>query len=165
MDKRYKMLEVTVDEIEKFDDGSLFLAFKDEKGPYAIRIPKDGMVVDNDGQKVNIESGQSIQAIVLNNKPMMAIFPPQYTPDLIVVQTEKKGFVKVGVFNESYVNEENDLKLNMHEQTAIIDSKGNTLTATEIIGKLVAVFYWRTTFSIPAQTSPEKIIVLEPVYS
>ena len=161
MGKRYKLLDVTVKEIETLEDGTLFLTFKDEQGPYNIRVPQNTVIVDNDGEAIELQQGQAIQAVVLSNKPMMAIFPPQYAPDLIVVQTTKKGFLKLGIFNESFVNEENDLKLNIHEETVIVDVQGNQMNAPQIIGKLVAVFYWRTTFSIPAQTPPEKIIVLE----
>jgi len=97
-------------------------------------------------------------AYVDGNKPMILIYPPQYSPELVIVQTDEIGFAEVAQFDENFANE--SLKLNISDETVIENLSGTAVEAKDIVGVDVAVFYKFTTFSIPAQTTPSKIIVL-----
>ncbi|WP_431029945.1 stalk domain-containing protein [Lysinibacillus sp. LZ02] len=143
---------------EKRDNGTYYALIEQQDDMFSIVVGEDTVVVDNTGKTVELQEGMEFTAYVNGNKPMILIYPPQYSPDLIVVQTEEMSFAKVAQFDENFANEE--LKLNISEDTVIENLSGTALQAEDIVGKDVAVFYTFTTFSIPAQTTPSKIIVL-----
>lgn len=128
---------------------------------YSFNINESTLVVDNTGKLKNEwHKGDVFSAYVNLNKPMLAIYPPQYNPELVIVETNQMGFYKVDVFNEDFVNGNNDLKLNLYDELEIVDLDGNIVAVEEIINEPIAVFYTRTTFSLPPQTPPNKIILL-----
>ena len=66
--------------------------------------------------------------------------------------------MEVAQFDENFSND--SLKLNISDETVIENLSGTAVEAKNIVGVDVAVFYKFTTFSIPAQTTPSKILVL-----
>lgn len=100
-------------------------------------------------------------AYVDSSKPVILIYPPQYAPEVIIVETEEVGFVNVSTFDENFINKENTLKLNIAEDTVITNRAGEKLTQADVINKEAVVFYTISTRSIPAQTTPSKIVVLD----
>ncbi|MEG0383766.1 MAG: stalk domain-containing protein, partial [Solibacillus sp.] len=99
------------------------------------------------------------------NQPMLLIFPPQYSPAVVIVEDEKSPTnVVVTDFNEEFINKENDLKLNISDKTVIVNAKGEKVGKEALLENHHAiVFYGATTRSIPAQTSPDKIVVFPKV--
>lgn len=127
---------------------------------YDIIISKDTLILTNTGEQIELKEGQNFTAFVNINKPMITIYPPQYSPEIIIIQTDSKGMVVQGKFNRDFVNDELSLKLNIDEETVMMDIQGNTVSTNEIVNQNILVFYDKTTRSIPAQTSPTKIILL-----
>lgn len=110
----------------------------------------------------SLKEGLLIDAYYDKHKPMLMIYPPRITPEIVIVNDEEKpGNVKVGLFDENLVSLDNDLKLNIGEKTVILNEKGENISAEELKGKELIVFYTVSTKSIPAQTTPTKIIVLD----
>lgn len=110
----------------------------------------------------SLKEGLLIDAYYDKHKPMLMIYPPRITPEIVIVNDkEKPGNVKVGLFDENLVSLDNDLKLNIGEKTVILNEKGENISAEELKGKELIVFYTVSTKSIPAQTTPTKIIVLD----
>ena len=104
--------------------------------------------------KVSIYYGQ--------NTPMMMSLPGQLTPDIIIInEKEERGFVHVGNFNENLVSMDNMLALNITEDTLIVDVDGNKVDKEDLEDKNLIVFYTISTRSIPAQTTPEKVILVD----
>ena len=136
----------------------MYGVIKQQDSVFNIVVGEETVVVDNTGKRVELKEGMDFTAYVDGNKPMILIYPPQYSPDLVIVQTEEIGFAEVAQFDENFANE--SLKLNISDETVIENLSGTAVEAKDIVGVDVAVFYKFTTFSIPAQTTPSKIIVL-----
>ncbi len=52
------------------------------------------------GKKVDLKEGDKIVAYTFANKPQKLIYPPQFNPDVVIVETEEVGFVEVDYFFE-----------------------------------------------------------------
>ena len=155
-----KFLKVTgtLSSLEKNENGLLHGVIEQQDNVFNIVVGQETVVVDNTGKRVELKEGMNFTAYVDGNKPMILIYPPQYSPDLVIVQTEEIGFAEVARFDENFANE--SLKLNISDETVIENLSGTAVEEKNIVGVNVAVFYKFTTFSIPAQTTPSKIIVL-----
>lgn len=155
---KFLKLTGTLASLEKNENGLLYGLIEQQDDVFHIVVEKDTVVVDNTGKQVELQEGMTFTAYVDGNKPMILIYPPQYVPDLVVVQTEEAGFVEIAQFDENFANE--SLKLNISDETVIENLSRTAVDAKDIVGVDVAVFYKFTTFSIPAQTTPSKIVVL-----
>ena len=66
---------------------------------------------------------------------------------------------KLDYFDESLTSEDNTLRLNIGPTTNVETLNGQQYTCSPENSELL-VYYTTTTFSIPAQTTPQKVIVL-----
>ena len=90
--------------------------------------------------------------------PMPLIYPPQY--NAVVAAQEKNGQnVDVDFYNASLVNESQTLKLNMDRSVDVRTTNNQYFQGSPANHNLVVV-YSSSTRSIPAQTTPSKIVVL-----
>lgn len=90
--------------------------------------------------------------------PIPMIYPPQY--NAVAAAREKNGrMVSVGFFNASLVNEEQTLQLNLNGSVDIRTTNNQYYQGSPSNHKLV-VIYETSTRSIPAQTTPSKMVVL-----
>ncbi|GLC86978.1 copper amine oxidase N-terminal domain-containing protein [Lysinibacillus piscis] len=147
--------------IEKLASGAQMTTIQQGENVFSLTIDEQTIVLDSKGNKAELKEGAAFTAYVNKNKPMLAIYPPRYTPEVIIVEAADFGIAEIGTFDKNYVNKQNTLKLNLAKETAITDLQGNKLKAEDMIGKESLVFYGPATFSIPAQTSPYKVLVLE----
>lgn len=108
--------------------------------------------------KDKLVKGLTITAYYDKNKPMLMIYPPRITPEIIVVNGKNMGQVKVSKFNDQYVSLDNELKLNISDETILLNKQGDKIKKEKLQGKELIVFYDISTRSIPAQTTPKKII-------
>jgi copper amine oxidase-like protein len=109
----------------------------------------------------SLKEGDEITAFYKENTPMTMSIPAQLTPDVIVVNDSSKvGFVEVSHFNSELVNIKNELKLNISDDTVLVDIDGDKVDKEDLEDSDLMVFYTITTRSIPAQTTPEKVVVL-----
>lgn len=94
------------------------------------------------------------------NAPVPLILPPQYRA--IVMARIMPGLnVKVDYFDSQLISSDGTLKLNIGPCTRIILQNGQAFTGNPANHNLI-VLYGPTTRSIPAQTTPYKIIVMCP---
>lgn len=84
---------------------------------------------------------------------------------IVIMDTDEDSIVFVDV--DKYVNNDgtvvnasNTLALNLDEESDIIDLNGEKVAYTDVSDKYLAVFYGASTRSIPAQTVPNKVVVL-----
>jgi len=137
-------------------EGAKIIGLEDKEGmPINMIVSKDTFVVNND----KITVGARVTGYFDANAPMILIYPAQYSPKVVVVENEDYQ-VKVDIFNEDLISADNMLKLNISEDTEIIGQDGEDFIGELAGGKLV-VIYTISTKSIPAQTTPLKIIVLD----
>lgn len=115
-------------------------------------------------EKEGFQKGQQIDVYYDKDKPMILIYPPQISPDLVIVQdTKLYGSVKVGKFDGELSSLDNELSLKVDHQTILENTEGQKIERQELNGKELVVFYTMATKSIPAQTVPTKIIALAPM--
>lgn len=101
--------------------------------------------------------GDMITGYYDGNAPVPLIYPPQYRA-LIVVKENNYQNVKVDFFNNQLVSSDGELQLNLSPYTPILLTNGQPFSKNPANRNLI-VIYGPTTRSIPAQTTPYKIIV------
>lgn len=113
----------------------------------------------------DLTEGMEITAVMPANSIMTMSLPPMTPSAMGFVINAEGTSVMVGKFNDELVNEENKLALNISEETSIVSITGTKqgLTAEDIKGNDCLVIYGATTRSIPAQTSPIKVVILPTV--
>lgn len=153
--------------VENFGEGKLFVV-DHEDNLFHFYVDEKTLVFDNTGKEVDIKVGDTISLSVYANQPMIMIYPPRYTPPVVIVQTEEAGFVKVDQFDADHLSVDGELKLNVSDKTVIVNAKGEKVAASELKNHSAIVFYGPTTRSLPPQTAPTKIVVfptLEDFYA
>ncbi len=129
---------------------------------------KDGMqadfIVSQDTPRLTDtkpQAGEAFTGWYDAARPMIMIYPPRYTPDVIQVGALAEGQnVKVDRFDEGLLASEGSLKLNVGKDTEVVNPDGTAFEGN-IAERNLAVVYGPTTRSIPAQTTPIRVIVLE----
>lgn len=105
--------------------------------------------------------GDMIDAYYDKRKPMILIYPPQTTPEVVILHNPKCfGEVKVDQFNQNGLSSDHSLKINIGENTVLLNEQGRHIREKDLRGKELVVFYTFTTRSIPPQTTPTKIVAL-----
>lgn len=102
--------------------------------------------------------GDRVTGYYDGDAPAILIYPPQYQA-LVFVKDNSNQNVKVDYFNSQLVSSDGQLKLNLSPHTQIILTNGQLFSRYPGNRDLI-VYYGSTTRSIPAQTTPSRIIVL-----
>ena len=158
----YKSFTGTVKHISIFPGNRGFAVHRqhvwleDEAGsPVVFVISRDTIFADDMG----ITTGTVITGFYKAHGFAPAIYPPQYAADIIAVNTDSRS-VKVDLFDENLISSDNNLKLNISADTQIVMPDGKAFRG-ELANKKLVVIYNISTRSIPAQTTPARIIVLD----
>lgn len=129
-------------------------------------------VEDTDGNTVNfvmtpstfvvdwetLSSGMTAIFWYRTDAPVPLIYPPQY--NAVVAAQEKNGrFIDVSFYNASLVNEMQTLQLNIDGSVSVRTPNNQFFQGSPANRNLVVV-YTTSTRSIPAQTTPQQIVVL-----
>lgn len=171
---RFVSFDLTIDSIEKDEDTYRLITKNENDGETHVMVSEDFKVIyNNEGKQLKaseLKKGDKITVYTAADKPALLIEPPQYTPDALIVQddtvmsrVEVDKFVKNGGQEDSFINVFGTLVLNVGEgedAPVIVDIDGNKVERAELDGRDLCVFYSITTFSLPPQTPPEKIVVL-----
>ncbi len=152
----------TIDNVEKRED-STYYTVKEDENTNVFVVNDDTLVFDNTGNEVKLQKGDKVMAYTYANKPMLMIYPPQYNPEVIIVETKEMGTVDVDFFNKDLVNTDNSLKLNVDKETELLSLSAKKVTAEDLAEQHLLVFYTISTMSIPAQTPPSKVVVLDTI--
>jgi hypothetical protein len=150
----------TVKAITDFEgvEGSKFVLVESSDGEEAnIILSKHTYVLNN----AAIAVGSVVTGYYDANAPMIMIYPAQYNAEVIVVDNKDYN-VKVDLFDENLLSSDQFLKLNISDETEIILQDGTAFKGVLANRKLI-VLYGASTKSIPAQTTPDKIIVLSQI--
>lgn len=152
----------TIENVEKRKD-STYYTVKEDENTNVFVVNDDTLVYDNTGKEVKLQKGDKVTAYTYANKPMLMIYPPQYNPEVIIVETKEMGTVEVDFFNKELVNTDNTLKLNVGKETELLSLSGKKVKAENLAEQHLLVFYTIATMSIPAQTPPSKVVVLDTI--
>lgn len=138
----------------------------DKEGCYKLMTVEDrtqgivNFVVSPSTYFVNqeiVNPGDQVTGYYDGNAPVPLIYPPQYRA-LVVVKDNNNQNVKVDFFNNQLVSSDGQLQLNLFPYTLILLKNGQPFSKSPSNRNLI-VIYGPTTRSIPAQTTPYKIIV------
>ncbi len=125
-----------------------------QNGIVMLTISSNTFVVDN----VPLRSGLPIFAFYDGNAPVPLIFPPQYQA-VVIGRRMRNESVMLDFFGSDLLNNDGTLRLNLGSSTEVINSNGQRVSCN-LGGQLLLVYYSTTTRSIPAQTTPRKVIVI-----
>lgn len=141
-----------------FRDGcyKFFTVENDEGQIVNFVVSPSTYVVDH----VMLEVGDNVTGYYDGDAPAILIYPPQY-PALVIVKNTNEQFVKVSYFNQYLVSGDGQLQLNLSPDTQIILTNGQSFSRYPANLDLIVIYRY-TTRSIPAQTTPTRIIVLCP---
>ena len=109
---------------------------------------------------ITLKKGDYITAFYDSLAPVPLIFPPRYRA-VVIVPPLRHSFVKVDYFNENLVSGDGQLKLNIAPRTRILLPNNQTFLGN-LGNQDLVVIYGPSTKSIPAQTTPNEVIVLCP---
>lgn len=101
--------------------------------------------------------GDRITGYYDGDAPVPMIYPPQYRALVVAKETDYQN-VKVDFFDEHLVSSDGQLRLNLSVYTPILLTNGQPFSRYPGNRNLIVTF-GPTTRSIPAQTTPYKIIV------
>lgn len=101
--------------------------------------------------------GDRVTGYYDGNAPVPLIYPPQYRA-LVMVKESSSQNVKVDYFNSQLESSDGTLRLNLSPYTQIVLTNGQSFSKYPGNRNLI-VIYGPATMSIPAQTTPYRIIV------
>ena len=130
---------------------------------------QDTLVFDAQGNQLSvsdIEAGDLITVYTGAYTPAPLIMPPQYQAEIIIIE-DPEAESPVFTCADTFVADEeglltglgNTLALNMSDEVEIVDRNGQPCEA-ELANMDLLVFYAESTKSVPAQTTPLKVVVL-----
>lgn len=167
-ESQYMTMSGKIESVEKGKNGYLISVTNEDMGVIFTAAETTFIVNSKDGSFMTFDELQKdmdITGIILKNGPMTLSLPPMTNAVGFVVGTE--SFVTTGYFDEEWVSQDAQpiLQLNIAEETKIVDSKGSkkVFTADDVKEQDCMVVYGATTRSIPAQTTPILVMLLEGV--
>lgn len=160
---RFLSVEGTIVDMEPVRTGSrrsdscqIFTSVEDENGNIVNFIVSSTAYV---ADFVTLKEGMSAAFYYRAFDPAPLIYPPQFNAVAVVPRQRNGQFVTVGYFNSTLVNEEQTLQLNMNSRVSVLTTNNQRFIGSPAEHSLV-VFYETSTRSIPAQTTPRKVVVL-----
>ena len=125
-----------------------------DMGPVNFVISPGTYFVDHEV----VEVGDEVNGFYDANAPALLIYPPQY-PAIVMAKDTVYQSVTVDYFNNQLISSDGNLKLNIAPSTEVILTNDQPFNRYPGNRNLIIV-YGPTTMSIPAQTTPYRIIVL-----
>lgn len=149
------------------EQGMRVVEIDNEQGGLRFVVAADTIIVNRaDGGYLagaDLTEGMEVAVIYGANSHMGMSLPPYLGQVTAVVANADAGFFAVGHFDEELTDMKNMLQLNISEETSIQNMQGTKikLSAEDVKNKDALVFYDATTRSIPAQTTPSFVLILE----
>lgn len=154
---RFKSVSGTVKEIKKSETDKnvtyVLLDLGKENEAYLV-INEDTYFIDDE----EIYIGSQVTGYYDANAMMIMIYPPQYAASVVAV-SNKDINLKVDLFDKNLVSADNMLKLVIGSNTKVVTKDGKEFKG-DLANRKLAVFYRSSAKSLPAQTTPDKVVVL-----
>ena len=161
----YSTLKGTITAVTVNEDSTARITFQsEERGEIIFNEASDCMVIIDGAVKTlaDLKEGMTATIVMDDFAPMTMSLPPQTSGAIaIVVDGETPTTTVVEKFNDELVG--GDVKLIIDETVQILDIRGTRqiLTADDIKGHKAIVVYGASTKSIPAQTTPYLVVILD----
>lgn len=107
-----------------------------------------------------VQTGDHVIGFFRIDRPMVLIYPPRYTIRVLAKDKPNRN-IKTDIFNHELVSSDGTLKLNISDETWIVNQYGNAYCG-DLCNRDLFIIYGATTRSIPAITTPSVIVVLNP---
>lgn len=132
-----------------------FYMMTQDIGPVTFIVTPETYVEDQE----TLKPGDSIVVFYDNSVPVPLIYPPRYQA-VLIAEADDGTFAAFDYFDENLVNTDMTLKLNLPEAcgTRLLMANGQLYYGNPA-GHYLLVLYTTTTRSIPAMTTPEKVVV------
>lgn len=151
----FEKIEGIIQNIERGEDCcSMILSLISDSNIVNVVVSGDTEVVDH----VRLRPGMRIAAFYDTNLPTPAVYPPQYRAELVTLLRRGQQ-VMLDYFNDQLESADGSLKLNIGPMTSVMTMNGQPYTCTPENVELL-VYYTASTFSMPAQTTPQRVIVM-----
>ena len=151
----FEKVEGIIQGINRGDDCcSMTLSVISDSNIVNVVVSGDTTVVDN----VRLRPGMRIAAFYDTNLPTPAVYPPQYRAELIT-SLRRGQQVLLDYLEDELASADGSLKLNIGPMTNVMTLNGQQYTCSPENTELL-VYYTTSTFSMPAQTIPQKVIVM-----
>lgn len=151
----FEKVEGIIQSINRGDDCcSMTVSLISDSNIVNVVVSGDTTVVDN----VRLRPGMRIAAFYDTNLPTPAVYPPQYRAEL-VTSLRRGQQVILDYFDDELASADGSLKLNIGPMTNVMTLNGQQYTCSPENMELL-VYYTMTTFSMPVQTTPQKVIVM-----
>ena len=151
----FEKVEGIIQSINRGDDCcSMTVSLISDSNIVNVVVSGDRTVVDN----VRLRPGMRIAAFYDTNLPTPAVYPPQYRAEL-VTSLRRGQQVILDYFDDELASADGSLKLNIGPMANVMTLSGQQYTCSRGDMELL-VYYTMTTFSMPPQTTPQKVIVM-----
>lgn len=141
------------------ESGKLFVLTKNDTGQLMNFVVDEKTVMLTENE---LKAGAAVTGYYLGNRPAIMIYPPQMHAEALAVYLPEGQNLKVALFDAEVVSDDGQLKLNIGADTKIELKDGAAAPVdTVLANRGLAVFYTISTRSIPAQTTPQRIVILD----
>ncbi|MBZ2175147.1 copper amine oxidase N-terminal domain-containing protein [Schnuerera sp. xch1] len=169
LQREYTSFNGTISEVNSEGESLSILVENDNEEPYdkmMFFISHDATLVSDETMnlvsKDTLKKGMDVTLYYHKSTPILESYPARLGCDVLVVrESEEPTNVEVYRFDEDLLSTDNILKISPDDKTVIVDTEGNSLDIEDIKNRNAIVFYNIATLSLPAQTVPKKIIVLD----
>jgi len=145
-----------VEEVHEMYDGRLMVEVENQDGNIMMLIVNADTFMFGEMP----QEGDIVTGFYDNFAPIPMIYPPQHVAQVLVnKESEDARTVHVDTFDGELISSDGTLRLNIGENTQIVDTYGNVFDG-DIHGRDLLVVYGVSTRSIPALTTPYEIVVL-----
>lgn len=171
LEKSYKKIISKIENISR-DDKAVKFTVKDENGNESELIVNETLFVNLEDagiykdlssyeEKVKkLEKGDEIVAFISNKAPMTRSIPPQVSPKLIATNPSKVYSVDLDYYMDNNIGAADRLVINGTDNCDIKTIDGDVYKE-KISGHELLVLYKVSTRSLPPQTNPEIIRVMD----
>ena len=148
----FEKIEGMIQSINRGDSCcSMMLSLISNSNIVNVVVSGDTTIIDN----VRLRAGMRVAVFYDANLPVPAVYPPAE----IVTSLRRGQQAALGYFDENLVSADASLKLNIGPMTNVVTLNGQSYACSPENSELL-VYYTNTTFSIPAMTTPQKIVVM-----
>lgn len=134
---------------------SQLMSLRDENGDIVnFVVTPETYFVD----QAMVSIGDRVTGFYDAGAPVPLIFPPQYRA-LVMVRIVPDQNVKADYFNDRLVSSDGTLRLNIAPWTGIVLENGQRFMGS-LANRNLIVVYRAATYSIPAITTPDRVIVM-----
>lgn len=148
-------------------DGVSVVEIENKNGGLRFAVDANSLILDRkDGSYktvADLTEGMEVAVVYSANSPMGMSLPPYLGSVTAVVANADADNMMVGHFGDDLTDKTNKLQLNISDETRILNMEDAKikLSAEDVKNQDALVFYDITTRSIPAQTTPSLVLLLD----